>query len=306
MSGIALIIPGADYGQTSLGKVTFKKTASEEAEDVVNAFELATGVTGHHDDLFDFVKTLIDEAVWDNLDGVYPMLGSTSSAVLYNLKGENSIALKVLENATIGEGKITFANNIAVSAPTLEDYDMGYSPNRLVFLRAKFIKSSVNSNVAYSDSVLVEVSTPYYSNLGFCSLLQTQGLKNGVGVPGSSLISYNNDVIATTTPYMSLLEHVGEGDTAKTVTLMVDGVVADNIGTTTFPSDYKMKPHNTLGIYYGKLMNEPFSEAAGTIVSATDKIFNGEINFFASGHIAYSKITAFNTAVEALLTSLGK
>lgn len=110
MSGIANVIPGADFSNSPLGQVSIIKTHDEMAEDVVNAYATAIGDTTYNDQLKIMVKNLMDLEAWDGLD-IYPMLGSSLAHKKVNLnpeKGLNKSNLILGSNATNTTDGIAF------------------------------------------------------------------------------------------------------------------------------------------------------------------------------------------------------
>lgn len=104
MSGIALIIPGADFSNSPLGRVTFSKTLEERVNDAVAAYATASGVNTHKDELKTLIRGLMTCGAWDNIE-VYPMLGNTRAAVRTPLNPD----------AIVWFGSITFTTNTVVN-----------------------------------------------------------------------------------------------------------------------------------------------------------------------------------------------
>lgn len=86
MSGIALIIPNADYSDSPLGKVTFKKTVAE----MVNEYATKIGTDEYNTHLSSMLFALADLGVINDID-VYPMLGDSFSKLKVNLLSKSNI-----------------------------------------------------------------------------------------------------------------------------------------------------------------------------------------------------------------------
>lgn len=84
MSGIAFIVPDADFSNSPLGTVTVQKTAEEKAAEVVTAYTTEIGDSTYSSELTKMVADLIRIGAWENLD-IYPMLGDSLAKMKVNL-----------------------------------------------------------------------------------------------------------------------------------------------------------------------------------------------------------------------------
>jgi len=97
MSGIALVIPGADFSNSPLGQVTFSKTIAERAAEVVEAYATTIDSHTYDDELTILVDTLMRLGVWDTVN-VFPMLGDTITSKIKNLNQNSSVTDVVYPN----------------------------------------------------------------------------------------------------------------------------------------------------------------------------------------------------------------
>lgn len=84
MSGIAFIVPNADFSNSPLGTVTVQKTAEEKAAEVVATYTTEIGDSTYSSELTQMVADLIRIGAWENLD-IYPMLGDSLADMKVNL-----------------------------------------------------------------------------------------------------------------------------------------------------------------------------------------------------------------------------
>lgn len=85
MNGIGLVIPGADFTGSPLGKVTVVESALERAISIVDAYTEVTEVSNTVP-LVNLVKGLIEEGIWDYVKAFYPMMGSSLPRKMADLK----------------------------------------------------------------------------------------------------------------------------------------------------------------------------------------------------------------------------
>lgn len=305
MSGIALIIPGADYSQSSLGKVTFKKTSYEEAEEIVTAYEAIIGTSSYHSALSAFVKGCIDNDVWDGMLGFYPMIGDTLQKLSANLKNDG-IPISLLENASAGSNYIRFVNTIAVTTPTVcedsrlydeteQDYIFGNYAEKFIFARTKPLTNTINTAPLF-----------YYTTTNI----------NGLGIfdggSGRKFGFYNSYIDSThdneVVDYSQYVSYMGKmfGTKSFTAKFYKNGVYLNERTGGIGPSAKKLKATNQLGCCASHIISSPFPDTPGTTVSASAKLYNGDINLFAFGNLPDNKVTEFNTLVNALVEALGK
>lgn len=119
MSGIALIIPGADFSNSPLGHVTFSKTIAERAAEAVEAYATAIGSHAYDDELNILVYKLMKLGVWETIS-VFPMLGDTVAKKVISLnRSEDTVVtgLAYPETVTIDNNELLFTN--AITSPTI-------------------------------------------------------------------------------------------------------------------------------------------------------------------------------------------
>ena len=136
-NGIAIVIPGADFTNSPLGKVTKSVSLREKAQKVVDTYVLAIGDESKKNKLFTLVYGLMQNGAWEGLD-IYPMLG-TGTKKLINLNldsGTFKNNLIVGDNASYDGDGITFSNTVQanISGETIITHVlMGY----IEFVKAK-------------------------------------------------------------------------------------------------------------------------------------------------------------------------
>ena len=70
--GKAIIIENTDFSGSFLGKVTFIEDTKKQARRIVSAFQAKTGTSVLTTELVKMVKALIDNGIYDRLNGIYP------------------------------------------------------------------------------------------------------------------------------------------------------------------------------------------------------------------------------------------
>ena len=167
--GIAFVIPNVDFSDSPLGKVT---RSVNEAELIVRKYEEKIGATEFRIQIESFVNSLMGKGLWGKLDGIYLMLGSSFDTMKINLKDVDNLALEFKENATANTNSVSFSNAIAISTPTIADYDFGTSEGRFVFVRASYVKNGINqgnlfayggNGVSYGIGTLMGKSAQVFS-----------------------------------------------------------------------------------------------------------------------------------------------
>lgn len=139
VKGIAIVIPGANFTNSPLGKVTKSISLREKAQKVVDTYVLAIGDESKKDKLFTLVYGLMQNGAWEGLD-IYPMLG-TDTKKLINLNPDSGTFknnLVVGDNASYDGNGITFSNQVQanISGETSIDHVLaGY----IEFVKVKVI-----------------------------------------------------------------------------------------------------------------------------------------------------------------------
>lgn len=115
MNGIGLVIPGADFSGSPLGKVTVAVSPLEQADEIVDAFVNVTHVTNTQP-ILNFVLGLLENNLWDKLFAFFPMVGNNLDSKLVDLKDPSRSAWKAA-NFTSSEKGINIANGIDAGTP---------------------------------------------------------------------------------------------------------------------------------------------------------------------------------------------
>jgi hypothetical protein len=239
MSGIALIIPGADFSDSPLGQVTFSKSLAERAAEAVEAYATAIGSHEHDAELVSLVTTLMELGVWDTID-VFPMLGDTIAKKIMSLnRSSYAIADYFVypETMSISNGELLFTN------ATLDTALVGTIKSKsLVSLKKGF---------TFMDGIRTS-SSPNTSNCGFDQIELSSG-SSGDGLSARLCVKLPNGIASSTELFInkSFTErHTLAGYVNSKVQIYADGVKAKeetaNAGNN--PNSYFL--NNVIGCNY--------------------------------------------------------
>lgn len=165
MSGIALIIPGADFSGSSLGQVTFSSSIKERAAEAVDAYASVLGSHTYDDELNKLVLSLMNIGVWDKIS-VFPMLGDTVAKKVLSLNQSNDDTVKTLyypNTVTVSNGELLFTNG--QTSPTFAGTSKNISNIKglkSAFRFIDFVRTSpisVNGSSATSNDLALGTTT---------------------------------------------------------------------------------------------------------------------------------------------------
>lgn len=170
MSGIALIIPGADFSGSPLGKVTFV-TMEEKVANAVADYATRIGTTAYNDALTVLVYNLMAAGVWDSLE-VYPMLGNTIANKLEILNPQSLFIngnILVPASAIVEDGELTIKNTFAdfettiagttKVVPITDKTEKVFTKNVYIFADLTRVNSSPHASMAFGQNNISESAT---------------------------------------------------------------------------------------------------------------------------------------------------
>lgn len=120
MSGIGFIIPNSDFSNSPLGSVTIIKTNKQLAQEYTDAYATAIGTDEYNDAIYKMALSILNSSLWDKTIAIYPILGDTVAKQTVALKGEN---MNVFANASRGDNKLVFTNDVSIGPQTATDYN---------------------------------------------------------------------------------------------------------------------------------------------------------------------------------------
>ena len=110
--GNVIIVKGADYSASGLGKVTILPNDKEIIQQAVAAYYAAAGNVGNAGAINKMVTALVVNGLWNKVKVLYPILGTTLASQAVDLKGAQDLVPFV--NATAGTDNIIFDNKIGI------------------------------------------------------------------------------------------------------------------------------------------------------------------------------------------------
>lgn len=274
MSGIALIIPGADFSGSPLGTVTPKKTSAE----IVDEYLANVGASvENRGKLITLYSTLSELGVIDMID-LFPMLGTSVSDRIVGLKPQGDeysfSSLVVGNNASVLENNgIHFSDSESIVTEYGEK-KISVSDTFYVFARMNALR------VGAGDLITFAIGDDK-SGAGGLIELRYASATNQVK------FSFDRGEIAVDMPSYdvgTMHNIIGTYNYNQGFYTVCDGEL---IGTVqTLSSDYPIWLKNRIGA-------ESISKS---------HFFNGDVTFFALGQIPNDKVSAVNTAISEYLS----
>lgn len=169
MKGIGLILPNADFSGSPLGQVTIAENSETVAMEIAVAYGNAIGTPQYNTQVALLVKNLIDANLWDKVDAVYPMLGTTLTAKGINLKNPQYFNLLFGENASVADNGVSFVDTVDIGA---KDSDKIYkaAAGYTAFICARHIVGKQNLSTLISStgvSDAIKIGGAYDNGLKF-------------------------------------------------------------------------------------------------------------------------------------------
>lgn len=291
--GIAFVIPNVDFSDSPLGKVT---RSVNEAELIVRKYEEKIGATEFRIQIESFVNSLMEKGLWEKLDGIYLMLGSSFDTMKINLKDVDNLALEFKENATANSSSVSFSNAIAISTPTIASYNLGTNEGRFAFVRASYTKNGINQgNVfAYGGNGV---------SYGIGTLMGKSAQVFSLNKNGSAEIVLDTEPV---TGYHNIMMVIDTGDTPTLPMYMYrDGNLVAQGSQSSAGIKYQTTTYTLLGGNAHNIVASPFSNV-GSEISPNGYLFNGSVNFFAIGKMNKDEAVEFNTLANNLITAMSK
>lgn len=283
MSGIANVIPGANFSGSILGKVTKVLSPAEKAAEIVSAYTTAIGNTTYVTQLQNMVKSLIDAGAWEGID-IYPMLGSTLAHKQVNLNPDDGFIKEQLllgSNASNVDGGLSFTTSAEAGSsisPTFKQY--AWADKAGIFIAA-----DVQRDGAYTAN-----SNLYVSSNNNAGNAPVRVLNNSVGK--YRCVVGGTEVTATDVSGNSRAFIAASSTSDSKLGLFVDGEIDNYVN---------FNASSTAVVYLGNFLGSSpdDSNASGT--------FNGTCRFWVIGKIDASKhaamVTIFKTFLDAVKPS---
>lgn len=264
MSGIAFIIPGADFSSSPLGTVNFKKTVSE----IVNDYATKIGSEEYNLPLSQMLYSLNDLGVLDNLD-IYPAIGDTLAKQKINLMSREIIAetewqgrnLVFGANAGINSDGNGIQLDANVDIGEIDNHDIEVDLSKYPFLYAD-VRFGTRTGQIYTSRPTTIVLVDIYNE---CARF----------VSGGRVFLTNVNI------YNSRVRFACSNDKTEQ-NIYINETKYSNIATATI---------NTM------TMTDAIGPKTGSVVSAN-------IRFFAKGLVPKAKVESVNTIFKTFLDSV--
>lgn len=280
MAGIANVIPGADFSNSILGRVTKIVTPAEKAAEIVSTYTTAIGNTTFAPQLRTLVKTLIEAGAWEGID-IYPMLGSTLTHKQVNLNpNDGLLGTPILfgENASNVEDGVSFVTmgSSAVGLSGIERREFPWANKTGLFICADMQHTGTTGTQ----------STLYFSrnaanNASF--RMQSSATAKQVFIEVGSTSSSTS--IYTENYRFLVAASLG----ADNVRMYTDGALETTTAYANPSSTAIVRVHNILG---------------ATENDTASTSYNGIAKFWALGYIDPSKHEAVINAIKAFMDSV--
>ena len=285
--GKAIIIENTDFSGSILGKVTFIEDTKKQARRIVSAFQAKTGTSVLTTELVKMVKALIDNGIYDGLNGIYPLLGSTSEQLCTDLMGKHDVVIDT--------------QVLMPSLNLLERTSLATTTDNNVQSQYDFEKSRVSLNAPISS---VGATAFVRMNMKHTSGSVTLGIiDSNLATPNPARIgSYGTDVAA----YL----YGGSRQYA--------GAFPDNFATL----GMHLKAENTFDVYINSVKEEKtgnsvydvyqlnyslgsYATANGANYDTNSSSASGDIAFYLFGYVDDSKMDVLKSIVDEFLAAKG-
>ena len=282
MSGIAFIVPNADFSGSVLGQVTIQKTVEEMASTVVKAYTDKIGSTQYSSQLTNMVLSLMREEIWNGID-IYPMLGSTLNHMAININPNNGfqgLDLKFGTNASYVTNGVEFAEGddygSTITDVTYKRYD-GTAAEVTQYLNGFYMLSDLRR---YSLNGRIRT---FYTTRGN----QNTPITIKIGSTGKANWEISNTSLSSTTLVGTSRNIVSFSINNGTMITYINGVqdVSTELG---YASD---SPNPRIGNFLG----------ASPVNDAAVNTFNGSCWFWVIGIIDPSKHATATTIFKTFL-----
>ena len=285
MSGIAFIVPNADFSGSVLGQVTIQKTVEEMASTVVKAYTDKIGSTQYSSQLTNMVMSLMREGIWNGID-VYPMLGSTLNHMAININPNNGyqgLDLKFGTNASYVTDGVEFAEGdnygSTITDVTYKAYDG----------TAAEVTQSLNGFYMLSDlkryTLDGRIRTFYTTRSEYNTPVSIK-----IGSTGKHIFEISSTSLSSTTTDGTSRNIVSFSINNGTMIEYINGV-QDASKELVFGND---SPHVRIGNFLG----------ASPVNDAALNTFNGSCWFWVKGIIDPSKHATANTIFKTFLDAV--
>lgn len=282
--GKAIIIENTDFSGNSIGKVTFIEDSKKQANRIVSNYQSRIGSTEFSGALEKMVKALIDNDIYDGLNGIYPIIGTTQEQLCADLMGKHNVVIdsQLMEPST---NVLMRTTTVATNVPSAYD----------------FAESRVTLNNAISSvgaTAFVRMNRKHTS--GGVTL----------GIIDSNLATQNPARIGSYTTEVTAYLYGGSRQSA--------GAFPDNFATL----GMHLKAENTFDVYINSVKEEKtgnsvydvyqlnyslgsYATANGANYVSNDKAASGDIAFYLFGYVDDSKMDVLKSIVDEFVAAKG-
>lgn len=283
MSGIALVLPNADFSVNNIGQIEFTETNEEIAARLAAVYATRAGISDsvQKGAVETMILSLLDAGLWDKTKLLYPMLGSTVASMVINLK-DSTLPLRQLANASVDGVNLAFSNTISVGALTPTwIYNSGTEVAAL--LRLKRNTGSINTSTLLS------------TNAGNFSTLYSSGGQRVFIFGFRSSAQIECSVVSTSVHNYAFHSSY----TNNEVTLYVDGT-KDGTNSVSTPSAF------TIPDIIGSSRLGDGGTAGATLAQASSSLFDGTVGYYCIGEYTESEMLTVNTILSTFASTCGK
>lgn len=158
--GKAIIIENTDFSGNSIGKVTFIEDSRKQANRIVSNYQSRIGSTEFSGALKKMVKALIDNDIYDGLNGIYPIIGTTQEQLCADLMGKHNVVIdsqlmepstNVLMRTTTVTTNVPSAYDFAESRVTLDNAISSIGATAFVRMNKKHTSGGVTIGIIDSN-----------------------------------------------------------------------------------------------------------------------------------------------------------
>lgn len=158
--GKAIIIENTDFSGNSIGKVTFIEDSRKQANRIVSNYQSRIGSTEFSGALEKMVKALIDNDIYDGLNGIYPIIGTTQEQLCADLMGKHNVVIdsqlmkpstNILMRTTTVATNVPSAYDFAESRVTLDNAISSIGATAFVRMNKKHTSGGVTIGIIDSN-----------------------------------------------------------------------------------------------------------------------------------------------------------
>ena len=282
--GKAIIIENTDFSGNSIGKVTFIEDSRKQANKIVSNYQSRIGSTEFSGALKKMVKALIDNDIYDGLNGIYPIIGTTQEQLCADLMGKHNVVIdsqllepstNVLMRTAIIATNVPSAYDFAQSRVTLNNRISSIGATAFVRMNKKHTSGGVTIGIIDSNP-----QTPNPAKIGSYTTDVTAYFYGGKRVSCGTF----PDGFAT------LGLHLRAGNKAD---VYVNSLKEEKSGNSVYDV-YQL--NYSLGAY---------STGSAAAYSSNSQAASGDISFYLFGNVDDSKMEILKAIVDEFIASKG-